>query len=205
MYIIAGLGNPGRKYELTKHNVGFMALDMYAKKHGVNIEKKKFDGLYCKCNIKGEDVLLVKPQTFMNLSGDCIAQFVNYFKVPHENLIVVFDDVEFDMGNIKIRAKGSGGTHNGMRDIVAKLGDGNFPRVRVGIGNDKSMELFEYVLAPFTHSQIEEIISPACEKVCDALDMYLQDDIDTAMNKFNTKKQKKQLSTEGASENKTDI
>lgn len=191
MYIIAGLGNPGAKYELTKHNVGFSAIDMYAKKHEVSIDKKKFDGLYCKCNIKGEDVILLKPQTFMNLSGDCISQFVNYFKVPHENLIVIFDDIEFEMGSIKIRAKGSGGTHNGMRDIVSKIKDTNFPRVRVGIGNDERMELFEYVLSPFTQSQIKEVMNPAYEKVCEALDMYLSLGIDQAMNKYNTKKQNK--------------
>ncbi len=191
MYIIAGLGNPGTKYELTKHNVGFSAIDMYARKHEVSIDKKKFDGLYCKCNIKGEDVILLKPQTFMNLSGDCISQFVNYFKVPHENLIVIFDDIEFEMGSIKIRAKGSGGTHNGMRDIVSKIKDTNFPRVRVGIGNDARMELFEYVLSPFTQSQIKEVMNPAYEKVCEALDMYLSFGIDQAMNKYNTKKQNK--------------
>ena len=188
MYIIVGLGNPGRKYEKTKHNAGFIALDMFAKRHGVSLDKEKFEALYCKTRIDGEDVLLVKPQTYMNLSGKAVSAFVNFFKIPPENLVVVYDDVELELGVIRIRAKGSAGTHNGMRNIVQLLHDTNFPRMRIGVGNDKTMELYEYVLAPFSEEQLKDSIYPAAETVCDALDCFIKEGVDKAMNKYNPSK-----------------
>ena len=188
MYIIVGLGNPGRKYEKTKHNAGFIALDMFAKRHGVSLDKEKFEALYCKTRIDGEDVLLVKPQTYMNLSGEAVSAFVNFFKIPPENLVVVYDDVELELGVIRIRAKGSAGTHNGMRNIVQLLHDTNFPRMRIGVGNDKTMELYEYVLAPFSEEQLKDSIYPVAETVCDALDCFIKEGVDKAMNKYNPSK-----------------
>ena len=188
MYIIVGLGNPGRKYEKTKHNAGFIALDMYAKRHGVSLDKEKFEALYCKTRIDSEDVLLVKPQTYMNLSGKAVSAFVNFFKIPPENLVVVYDDVELELGVIRIRAKGSAGTHNGMRNIVQLLHDTNFPRMRIGVGNDKTMELYEYVLAPFSEEQLKDSIYPAAKTVCDALDCFIKEGVDKAMNKYNPSK-----------------
>lgn len=188
MYIIVGLGNPGRKYEKTKHNAGFIALDMYAKRHGASLDKEKFEALYCKTRIDSEDVLLVKPQTYMNLSGEAVSAFVNFFKIPPENLVVVYDDVELELGVIRIRAKGSAGTHNGMRNIVQLLHDTNFPRMRIGVGNDKTMELYEYVLAPFSEEQLKDSIYPAAETVCDALDCFIKEGVDKAMNKYNPSK-----------------
>ncbi len=188
MYMIAGLGNPGRKYEKTKHNAGFIAIDMYAKRHGVSFDREKFEALYCKTLINGEEVLLVKPQTYMNLSGEAVSAFMNFFKIPLENLVVVYDDVELELGVIRIRAKGSAGTHNGMRSIVQHLNGTNFPRMRIGVGNDRTMELYEYVLAPFSEEQLKSNIYPAAETVCDALDCFIKEGIDKAMNKYNPSK-----------------
>lgn len=188
MYMIIGLGNPGRKYEKTKHNAGFIAIDAYAQKHAASFNKEKFNSLYSKIRIDDNDVLLIKPQTYMNLSGEAVGAFANYFKVPSQNIVVVYDDIELPLGTIRIRAKGSAGTHNGMRNIVQHLHDTNFPRMRIGIGNNKDTELFEYVLAPFSEEQLKEFIYPASKQVCEALDCYIKEGIDKAMNKYNPSK-----------------
>ena len=148
MYLIAGLGNPDVKYLKTMHNMGFMAIDMLADKLGVEFNKKGFKGVYGMTTINGEKVILLKPMTYMNLSGSSIQEALAFYKIPRQNLLVVYDDLDINIGSLRIRAKGSAGTHNGMRDIVSKIGGEDFPRIRVGIKpvND-SRGLIDYVLS----------------------------------------------------------
>ncbi|MBE6038285.1 MAG: aminoacyl-tRNA hydrolase [Anaerofustis stercorihominis] len=189
MYLIAGLGNPGRDYENTRHNIGFDVVDYYAKKYNLSFDRSKFDGIYAQGIIHSQKVILLKPMTFMNLSGQSVAPFANYFDIPHENIILIHDDIEFDVGTVKIRKKGSGGTHNGMKDVVKMIGQ-DFPRIRVGVGNDKKMELYSYVLGRIPDEE-RKILDGAVEKCGLILDEYLTNGIDSAMNLYNEKKKKK--------------
>lgn len=202
MYLIAGLGNPGRQYENTRHNIGFDAVDYFAAKHGMRIDRPKFDGLYAQGVVNSQKVIIVKPQTYMNLSGDCIRPFADYFDIPEENIIILHDDIEFDVGTIKIRKKGSGGTHNGMKDIVLKLGSTDFPRVRIGVGNDKKMELYSYVLGHIPEEE-RKILDEAVVKCSLILEEYLSNGIDSAMNLYNEKKKKKEKPAGEAHEEKS--
>ena len=147
MYIVAGLGNPGDKYLKNLHNLGFMAVELLAEKHGVSFDKKGFKGLFGVKSIGGEKVIFLKPQTFMNLSGECIREISAYFKVPSENILVIYDDIDIDIGALRIRKNGSSGTHNGMRNIVKELGTENFPRVRIGTKPEESYDILSYVLS----------------------------------------------------------
>lgn len=146
MYIITGLGNPGLSYKKTRHNVGFAALDVISDTYKISVKKKQFSALTGEGTINGERVLLLKPQTYMNLSGDAIGAALRYHKLPSQNLIVLYDDVDLPVGALRIREKGSAGTHNGMRHIVACLGGGEFPRIRIGVGQDREQLLVDYVL-----------------------------------------------------------
>lgn len=186
MYIIVGLGNPGKKYESTRHNIGFEVLDFMAREFDMPIIKPKFKALIAEGRIAGQKVILVKPQTYMNLSGESVMSIVNYYDVPLENLIVVYDDIDTEMGKIRIRKKGSGGTHNGMRNILALLGKDNFPRVRVGIGKPENRALVDYVLERFTKNEVpymEDAVSNSSKSII----CILKEDIDKAMNDFNKK------------------
>ena len=147
MYIIAGLGNPGRDYAGTRHNVGFEVIDAIAAKYGISVKKTRFNGIFGEGSIGGEKVILLKPQTFMNLSGECIREISAYFKVPSENILVIYDDIDIDIGALRIRKNGSSGTHNGMRNIVKELGTENFPRVRIGTKPEGSYDILSYVLS----------------------------------------------------------
>ena len=200
MYLIAGLGNPGRKYEKTKHNMGFMVVDEFARRRGAEFSSEKFGALCARADFAGKRVLLIKPQTFMNLSGDAVAAFADYYDVDPSELLVVYDDCEFDMGAIKIRRSGSAGTHNGMRDIVDKLGYTDFPRMRMGIGSRGEMELYDYVLTPFSREDLDGVIRPAVERACDALECFLSEGTDMMMNRFNTPKKKKEAPGASAGE-----
>ncbi|MBO4359513.1 MAG: aminoacyl-tRNA hydrolase [Eubacteriaceae bacterium] len=200
MYLIAGLGNPGRKFEKTKHNMGFMVLDEFARRRGAEFSSEKFDALYTRADFDGKRVLLIKPQTFMNLSGDAVAAFADYFDVDPSELLVVYDDCEIDMGTIRIRRSGSAGTHNGMRDIVSKLGYTDFPRMRMGIGSRGEMQLYDYVLTPFSEQEFSECIAPAVQRACDALECFLSEGTDIMMNRFNTPKKKKAKEPEEVSQ-----
>ena len=146
MYVIAGLGNPGLSYRKTRHNIGFMAVDALADSLGIKIKEKRFSGLIGEGELENERVLLVKPQTYMNLSGDCLQQVMHYYKLPPEKLIVLVDDIELPLGALRIRAKGSAGTHNGLRSIIACLNSENFARIRIGCGQDKTLMLRDFVL-----------------------------------------------------------
>ncbi len=186
MFIVVGLGNPESKYFKTNHNVGFMVLDHLANRLGVTFNKKGFQGEYCELNIKGEKVILLKPSTYMNLSGNSISQIVKFYKADVKNLLVCYDDIDIDVGKIRIRLKGSAGTHNGMRNIVSCLGSQDFPRVRVGIKSTHPVNnLIDYVLSDVRKDDLPYLES-AIEKASDAcLDFVNGIDLERVMNKYN--------------------
>lgn len=184
MYIIVGLGNPGKEYEKTRHNTGFMVIDELAKYIGIEVNKKKFKAEIGEGNINGEKVILVKPQTYMNNSGECIIELVKYYKIDLENIIVVYDDIDLDVGRIRIRKSGSAGTHNGMRSIIHYLDNTAFPRIRVGIGKNQVGDLVSHVLGKFRGEELE-IMSESINKASEASRIIVSEGIDIAMNKMN--------------------
>jgi PTH1 family peptidyl-tRNA hydrolase len=184
MYVIVGLGNPGRKYDATRHNVGFNVIDMLSEKLDIKVDKLKYKSLNGEGRYKGEKIVLVKPQTFMNLSGQSVVGIVNYFDVPMEKLIVIYDDIDTELGKIRIRKKGSSGSHNGMKNIIYLLGKDDFPRVRIGVGKPVNMNLADYVLSRFKKEEMIDVIN-GLEKARDSIIEILDTDIDKAMNKFN--------------------
>ena len=184
--IVVGLGNPGLKYTTTRHNVGFVALDYIADKLGAKVNKLKFEGLYATAEMGGSRVLLLKPQTFMNESGKCIAAFASFYKIPKENVIVIFDDVSLDVGKMRIRAKGSAGGHNGIKSIISHLSGEDFPRVKIGVGKKPhpDYDLADWVLAPLPLND-RESISKLLESVYDAVCDILHGEGEKAMGKYN--------------------
>jgi peptidyl-tRNA hydrolase len=187
MYIIAGLGNPGKKYENTRHNLGFITIDKLAEENSIKTDKIKFKALVGEGNIAGQKVLLLKPQTFMNLSGESVREAVNFYKLPPENLIVVYDDIDIATGTIRIRKFGSAGTHNGMRSIVYQLQTDRFPRIRVGTGSDMKGNLVDYVIGGFTKEEVP-LLEEAVTNAVKAIECILSDGVDMAMNRYNIKK-----------------
>ncbi len=189
MYIIAGLGNPGAEYSNTRHNAGFMAIDMIAKKAGIGVTEKKHRALIGKGMFAGEKVVLVKPQTYMNLSGESIRAVVDYYKIDCESeLIVISDDIDLDVGNIRIRPKGSAGGHNGLKNIISQLGTQEFTRVRIGVGAKKEgRDLVSHVLGKIDKSDTE-VFEEAISNVVEAVETIMTDGVETAMNRFNKKK-----------------
>ena len=209
MKIIAGLGNPGKEYENTTHNVGFLTIDILAEKYDIKVNKIKFKGLVGEGMIGTEKVILVKPQTYMNLSGQCIREIVAFYKLDMEDLVVIYDDIDLPMGNLRIRKKGSAGTHNGMRSIIYDLQDDGFPRVRVGIGGERKGDLANYVISGFSGDD-RKLIEEAIVKAADAVTCLVEDGIDRAMVDYNTKKpkvkkQKQEPDTEKPEEEKREI
>ncbi len=189
MKIIAGLGNPGREYENTKHNVGFMTLDLLSEMLNIPIRKIKFKGLYGEGFVNGEKVILLKPQTYMNLSGECIREATAFYKPDLEDLLVIYDDLDLPMGNLRIRKKGSAGTHNGMRSVVYQLGEDAFPRVRVGIGSENRGDLVNYVISGF-RKEDRECMESAIQRAAEAARCFVTEGIEETMAKYNTKKKK---------------
>ncbi|MBQ6569419.1 MAG: aminoacyl-tRNA hydrolase [Clostridia bacterium] len=185
-YIIAGLGNPGNKYDGTRHNAGFIVLDALADKLGVRISKLKFKSLCCTATLGGHKVLLLKPSTFMNLSGQAVTEAMAFFKVPPENTIIVFDDISLDPGKLRIRRKGSDGGHNGMKNIIYLSASDTFPRIKVGVGAKPHPDynLADWVLSRFTEDEVP-LIKEAAENACQALELMVQGKTDVAMNRFN--------------------
>lgn len=190
LFVIVGLGNPGKKYEYTKHNMGFLTIDAFAEKHDIKVNRIKYKALVGEGRISGHKVLLVKPQTYMNLSGQSVREVVNYFDVEPENLMVIYDDVDIPMGTLRMRKKGSAGTHNGMKSIIYDLQFDNFPRLRVGIGTEKKEDMIDFVLSGFTSGEKEKV-EKAIENCVSALDAWIDKGIDIAMGEYNTKKEKK--------------
>ena len=185
MYLIVGLGNPEEEYEQTRHNMGFHVINKLAKQYQIEITKKKFKGLYGIGEIEKQKVILLKPQTYMNLSGESIQEVVNYYHISVENILVIYDDMDIDIGKVKIRKKGGAGSHNGMKSVVEDLKSENFPRIRVGIGTpkDKSDSIY-YVIGPIPKEE-QEILDKATTKAKDAIIEILKSGIDVAMNQFN--------------------
>ena len=189
MYLIVGLGNPGRKYEKTRHNMGFDVIDCLVEKHGVPQSGVKFNAMFGKGLIGGERVILMKPLSFMNLSGGPVREMVNFFKIdPEKELIVIYDDIDLDPGQLRIRKQGSAGGHNGMKDIIRCLGTDRFVRVKVGVGDrPQDWDLADYVLSRFSDAD-RKVIDEGIEQAADAVEMAVEKGVDIAMNQYNKKK-----------------
>lgn len=185
-WIVAFLGNPGLKYNGTRHNAGFMAADAMEKKLGVSINKMRFKALTQTVDISGKKVLLMKPQTFMNLSGDAIVQAANFYKVPPERVIVVSDETALPIGKLRIRRGGSAGGHNGLKSVIARLGTDQFPRIRLGVGDKPhpDYDMADWVLSAFKGQDAADMELVA-KKAADAVECYITEGADRAMNKFN--------------------
>jgi PTH1 family peptidyl-tRNA hydrolase len=188
MFVIVGLGNPGRKYAQTRHNLGFITIDVLAEELGVEVNKIKHKALVGEGNLGGQKFMLVKPQTYMNLSGDSLGEIVDYYKVPPENLLVIYDDMDFETGVVRIRKQGSSGSHNGMKSIIRRLGFDHFPRIRIGIGGAVKEafrgDVKDYVTGGFTTKE-KEPLENAVRRAVAATICYMEDGIDRAMNKYN--------------------
>lgn len=185
MKLIVGLGNPESDYSKTRHNMGFNVINCLAKEYEIDISRKKFDAEYGSGIIENEKVILIKPQTFMNLSGKAVIEFLNFYKVPLEDLIVIYDDMDIDISKIRIRKNGSPGSHNGMKSIVNILADDRFPRIRVGIGKPKyDDDIINYVIGAIPEEELKEL-NIGVTKAKDAVVELLKNGIDSAMNKFN--------------------
>jgi peptidyl-tRNA hydrolase, PTH1 family len=184
-FLIVGLGNPGLRYKDTRHNVGFEALDFLSERLGIPISKSKFKGLLGEGTWEGIRVVLLKPQTFMNLSGQSVLEAVNWYKVNMDHLIVLYDDVDIEFGKIRIRPKGSSGTHNGMKSVIFHLHSDAFPRIRIGIGRPKEQwNLADFVLSKFDEEE-QKIAHQAIVKSCDGIKEILSNGLDKAMNLLN--------------------
>lgn len=188
MYLIVGLGNPGKDYEKTRHNVGFDTIDALIEEYAIPQSGEKFRAMYGKGMIHGEKVLVAKPLTYMNLSGEAVRGLVDYFKIDvKEELLVVYDDIDLEPGNIRVRAKGSAGGHNGMKNIIQQLGTQEFARIRIGVGaKPKGWDLADHVLSRFSKEEREEV-EKSIKKGCDAISCFVEKGIDAAMNQYNGK------------------
>lgn len=186
MFLIVGLGNPGDEYENTRHNVGFDIIDLLSKEYNIDINRIKFKGKYGKGNIEGQEVILLKPLTYMNLSGESVVQVVNFYKIPKDNIIIIYDDIDLEIGRLRLRTKGSDGGHNGVKNIILNLSSDQFIRVRIGIGQSGNSDdnLISYVLGKFgkeDRQKIEEVFKIAIQ----AIKVTIKYGAQEAMNKFN--------------------
>ena len=185
MYLIVGLGNPEPDYSKTRHNMGFDVINKIAKKYEIELTRTKFDGIYGSGIIEEEKVILLKPQTFMNLSGKSIKQFVDFYKIPLENILVIYDDMDIEIGTIKLRKKGGPGTHNGAKSVVHELSSEDFPRIRVGIGKPMDeYDAVDYVIGKLDDETYEKL-EMGINKATGAIEEFLKNGIDIAMNKYN--------------------
>lgn len=185
-WLVVFLGNPGTKYEMTRHNAGFMAGDAMAKAQGAAINRSRFKALTGPCDIGGETVMLMKPQTFMNLSGEAVAQAVSFYKLAPDHVIVVSDEVALPIGKLRIRTKGSAGGHNGLKNIIALLGTDQFPRIRIGVGAapHPDYDMADWVLSSFKGKDAEDILAAAA-RAAEAVECYITKGADRAMNLYN--------------------
>lgn len=185
-FIVVGLGNPGVTYENTRHNAGFMAISALEKKYNFNVTTHKFKALTARAVIGGKNCLVMKPETYMNLSGDAVMEAMNFFKIPLNNIIVIFDDISLDVGHMRIRRKGSAGGHNGIKSIIAQCGGEDFPRIKIGVGKKPSpdYDLADWVLSKFNDDELKTL-SDVDGRVCEAVELMVQGRISDAMNSFN--------------------
>ncbi len=198
MYLIVGLGNPGHEYAHTRHNAGFDALEALAQKLNVSIIRKKDDAVYGECYIGSEKTLLVMPQSYMNLSGWPVSALMRYFRIPMENLIVIYDDIDLPPGTVRIRKSGSAGTHNGMRSIVEQLGSDQFARIRIGVGDRPAgADLAAWVLGHVADPDERKLLEESFQQAALAAECFVRDGVEAAMRQYNTKKQKKPKEPKG--------
>jgi PTH1 family peptidyl-tRNA hydrolase len=187
VYLIVGLGNPGKKYDATRHNVGFEAIDVLADRLTVKVSKIKFKALIGETVYRGHKVILAKPQTFMNLSGETVYDMMRYYGVPLSNLVVIFDDFDTEIGRIRIRKNGSAGSHNGMKHIIYRLMDDQFPRIRIGIGRPgPGWVMADFVLSRFDKSEVPAVVE-SVKNAADAALCIIENGVDLAMNRYNVK------------------
>ena len=184
MRLIVGLGNPGKEYENTRHNIGFNVLNRYLEKNNLKLDKDKFNGLFTKTSINGEDVILLEPQTFMNLSGDAVRKVMDFYKINIDDILVIQDDLDMEVGKIKLKEKSSSGGHNGIKDIEQKLGTNNFKRLKVGISNDKNRDTKDYVLGKFSKEE-KEILDKSYDICLNIIDDFFKMNFDLLMGKYN--------------------
>ena len=185
MYLIVGLGNPEEEYSRTRHNMGFDTINKISEKYNIKVNKLKFNSLYGIGEIEGEKVILVKPQTFMNLSGNAVKDFMNFYKILPENILVIYDDLDIEPGIIKIRKKGGPGTHNGMKSVTQEIQTQDFPRIRVGIGNPEyKNDLLNYILTRIPDEEYK-LLESAIITAADAVGKIIKNGLDNAMNKYN--------------------
>ncbi len=182
MKLIVGLGNPGKEYEKTRHNIGFMAIDSYCSKKNLSF-KKKFNGIYAKDVVNGEEIIFLKPQSFMNLSGDVINKYMNFFKITIDNILIIYDDVDFEIGILKLKPDGSSGGHNGIKNIINKLGTSNFKRIRIGISKHNE-NMVNYVLGKFSKDEMKKI-NEIIDTIIRIIEDYTKLSFENLMNKYN--------------------
>lgn len=186
MKLIVGLGNPGKIYENTRHNIGFILIDAIAQQYNIKITKNKFNGLYEKININEEKIILLKPQKYINLSGEVIRDFVNFYKIDLSDILIISDDLDMPFGKIKIKSKGSSGGHNGLKNIELNLKTQNYKRIKVGISNNKNIDTKDYVLGKLNKEE-EKILNNIIKLIPDIFNDYLNLSFDMLMSKYNKK------------------
>ncbi len=186
-FLVVGLGNPGNKYTLTRHNAGFLCLDMLSDKLNFRIDRLKFKSLICDTTVNGHRCIVMKPQTFMNNSGEAVRECAAFYKIPAEKVIVIYDDISLDVGKLRIRRKGTDGGHNGIKSIIYHLNSDQFPRIKVGCGKKPhpDFDLADWVLSEFKKDE-QKALEPALDNACKALELLLDNQIDKAMNQFNS-------------------
>lgn len=183
MYLIVGLGNPGREYEHTRHNIGFDAIDKISSRYNIDLNRTKFKGMYGEGFLNGEKVILLKPLTYMNLSGESVGEIASFYKIKNENIIIIYDDVDLEVGRIRIRKKGSSGGHNGIKSILCHLENEEFTRIKLGVGKAER-DMVSHVLGKF-HVEDREKIEGVLNCTVDIVDSIIKDGADSAMNKYN--------------------
>ena len=189
-FLVVGLGNPEPKYDTTRHNAGFMAIDHIAQKTGCKVNQLKFKSLCGMCEIEGKKVMLIKPTTYMNSSGEAVREAAAFYKIPPEKTVIIFDDISLDVGKMRIRRKGSDGGHNGIKSIIYLTGSDQFPRIKVGVGNKPPrMDLADYVLGRFPREE-RGLMEDAFKEAAEAVEVMIQEGAGTAMNRFNGHKEK---------------
>lgn len=184
MYLVVGLGNPGKEYEHTRHNVGFDIIDLMSRKYNIELNRKKFKGIYGDGTICSERVMFLKPMTYMNLSGESIREVLNFYKIPNENIIIIYDDISLQVGKIRIREKGSAGGHNGIKSIIANLNSEVFTRIKVGVGEPEYSNLVSHVLGKFSDEERNKL-DKVFEEIHKIIEVIITKGASEAMNKFN--------------------
>lgn len=184
MYLLVGLGNPGLKYKLTRHNAGFLVIDQIVKEHGILLDKKDFRSIYGKGRIAGREVLLAKPQTFMNLSGEAVVDLVNFYKIDREQILIISDDMDLPLGTIRLKQSGSSGGHKGLASILSRLGTSQIPRLRIGIGKPQESTVIDFVLTPFTESE-QRVLQSVITTGADAVISFVTEGPEYTMRHFN--------------------